>query len=220
LNAVVDWLAERNAPLPFSSQEPKDCSLRFNQPDQNRVLQELLPYRMQAVTTLNLALRLRSQWDDAPPMEIHADGKLVVEGNLNAFTNPAIEAGAIHCRALLEFLGLGEKDDRLVNRKGRRLGDIGIEHFEDANGSLAMLDPEVALSRYDGGRDEAEKALLAVFQLTNKGLAHVTQDLTDHPDREARLEIASRGIPSLIVSYLYTPLGLPAPDYKLSARRR
>jgi hypothetical protein len=175
---------------------------------------------MNAVAVLNRALELRSQWAAAPPMTIHADGKLVVEGNLNAFTNPAIEAGAIHCRALLEFLGLGEKDGHLVNRTKRRPGDIGIEHFENANGPLAMLDPEVALSRYDGGREEAEKAILSVLHLANKGLAHITQDLTDHPERGRWLEIVSRGVPSLMVSYLYTPLRLPAPNYKLSARRR
>jgi hypothetical protein len=31
---------------------------------------------------------------------------------------------------------------------------------------------------------------------------------------------ASLGVPSLVVSYLYTPLGLPTPDYKLTQRKR
>jgi hypothetical protein len=72
----------------------------------NRLLEELIPYRMHAVEILNYALRLRSIWSDAPAMTMHVDGKQVMEGNLNAFTNPAIEAGLVHCRALLEFLGL------------------------------------------------------------------------------------------------------------------
>ena len=41
-----------------------------------------------------------------PSMTIHVNGKRIMEGNLNAFTNPAIEAGLMHCRGLLEFLGL------------------------------------------------------------------------------------------------------------------
>jgi hypothetical protein len=183
-----------------------------------RVLDEEMPYRMQAVATLNLALRLRSRWNDAPPMTIYADSKIVIEGNLNAFTNPAIEAGAIHCRALLEFLGLGEKNGALSKRNGRRPTDIGIEHFHNTRGPLPMLEPEVAVSRYDGGVEEAEKALLSVLHLTNKGLAHITRDLREHPEQGRWLEIVSRGVPSLIVSYLYTPLGLSAPSYKPISR--
>jgi hypothetical protein len=62
--------------------------------------------------------------------------------------------------------------------------------------------------------------LLAVFQITNKGFAHVTEDLTENPGHGSLIEIASRGVPSLMVRYLYTPLGLPEPDYKLTHRPR
>jgi hypothetical protein len=184
------------------------------------LLQKLIPYRMQAVDTLNYALRLRSIWSDAPSMTMHINGKQVMEGNLNAFTNPAIEAGLVHCRALLEFLGLCEKDGSLSNRKRRQPGDVGIEHFLNTDGPLKMVDPEIALSRYEGGQDEAEKALLTVFHLTNKGLAHITADLADHPEHGRLIEIASRGIPALVISYLYTPLGLAAPSYKITSRPR
>jgi hypothetical protein len=184
------------------------------------LLQKLIPYRMQAVDTLNYALRLRSIWSDAPSMTMHINGKQVMEGNLNAFTNPAIEAGLVHCRALLEFLGLCEKDGSLSNRKRRQPGDVGIEHFRNTDGPLKMVGPEIVLSRYEGGQDEAEKALLTVFHLTNKGLAHITADLADHPEHGRLIEIASRGIPALVISYLYTPLGLAAPSYKITSRPR
>ena len=39
-----------------------------------------------------LATRLATRWPHPPPLEIHVDGKLQVEGNLYAFTNPAIES--------------------------------------------------------------------------------------------------------------------------------
>jgi hypothetical protein len=72
----------------------------------DRLLNEIIPYRMQAVATLNLATRLGVKWaDHPPPLQIYVNGKSQVEGNLHAFTNPAIEAGLVHCRALLEFLG-------------------------------------------------------------------------------------------------------------------
>ena len=187
----------------------------------DRLLNEIIPYRMQAVDTLILATRLATRWPHPPPLEIHVDGKLQVEGNLYAFTNPAIEVGLVHCRALLEFLGLtANKSGRIVNIDGRRSSDIGIEHFSNASGHLSMVNPETALSRYGGGKEEAEKALLAVFQITNKGIAHVTEDIKDNPDHGRLIEIASLGVPSLVVSHLYTPLGLPSPDYKLTHRMR
>ncbi len=176
---------------------------------------------MQAVATLNLAVRWRMEWEAPPPISIHIDGKLQIEGHLNAFTNPAIEAGLVHCRALLEFLGLSaNKSGRIENIKRRQPSDVGIEHFSNAAGHLPMVDSCDALRRYDGGKEEAERALLAVFQITNKGIAHVTEDLIDKPEHGRLIEIASRGVPSLLISYLYTPLRLPPPDYKLTGRVR
>jgi hypothetical protein len=186
----------------------------------DELLHRWIPYRMRAVDTLNYALRLRSSWADAPPMTMHVDGKQVMEGNLNAFTNPAIEAGLVHCRALLELLGLCERKGRLSNKRSRQPGDIGIEHFSDGDRPLKMVDPEIAVSRYNGSREEAEEALLTIFRVTNKGLAHITEDLANHPERGRLTEIASRGVPALVINYLYIPLGLEAPDYKISSRPR
>ena len=185
-----------------------------------RLLYEILPYRMYAVATLNRALQLRAKWSDAPSMTIYVDGKLEIEGNFDAFANPAIEAGLVHCRALLEFLGLCSRNAVLSNIEKRHRGDVGIEHFENAAGPLKMVDPGAVLKHYNGGQAEAEKALLCVFHVANKGLAHTTQDLKDHPEQGALLEIASRGVPSLVVSHLYTPLGIPAPDYNITSRLR
>ena len=188
----------------------------------DRLRDEIIPYRLKAVEALILATRYLTKWPNhPPPLEIHIDGKLQIEGNLYAFTNPAVEVGLVHCRALLEFLGLtANKSDRIVNVKKRRPSDIGIEHFSNAGGHLSKVDPDAAFSRYPGGKADAENALLAVFQITNKGIAHVTEDITDNPDHGRLIAIASRGIPSLVVSYLYTPLGLPAADYKLTHRMR
>src|SRR5262249_29779307 len=106
--------------------------------NEHRLLHELLPYRMQSVDTLNLAMRMRFRWPEAPPMSIHINGNLAVEGNLNAFINPVIEAGLVHCRALLEFLGLCMTGDgKLGNISKRRRSDIGIEHFKTFNGNLS-----------------------------------------------------------------------------------
>jgi len=100
-----------------------------------------------------------------------------VDGNLNAFTNPAIEAGLVHCRALLEFLGLCISGGRLGNIKKRRDSDVGIEAFQNAAGHLTMVAPDDVLSLYAGNREEAENAFACRFSLTNKSLAHFTKDL-------------------------------------------
>jgi hypothetical protein len=103
-------------------------------------------------------------------MTIFVYGKLEIECNFDAFANPAIEAGLLHCRALLEFLGLCDRNSVLSNIEKRRRGDVGIEHFKNAAGHLKMVDPQAALKCYDGGLAEAEKALLCIFHLANKGL--------------------------------------------------
>ena len=174
---------------------------------------------MQSVAALNYALKLRSEWDTAPPIALYVSGKQILEGNLNAFTNPVIESGIIHCRALLEFLGVCAKNGNLATIGKRRRDDIGIEHFGSGNLKLSKIDIEAALLKYDGGIDEAEKALLAVFDISNKGIAHFVDCLEAHSESRDLIEIASRGVPALVVSYLYTPLGLPAPDYNIKSRR-
>jgi hypothetical protein len=62
--------------------------------------------------------------------------------------------------------------------------------------------------------------LLSIFHVANKGLAHTTTDLIDDPEHGKLFEIAIHGIPSLVVSYVYTPLGIPAPNYKITSRPR
>lgn len=178
----------------------------------------LLDHRMQSVATLNWALEIRSKWEVAPPIAVHIDGKLRLEGNLNAITNPMLEVGLIHCRALLEFLGLCDEKGSLSQIKKRRPSDIGIEQFENASGPFTMLSPRTAISRYNGNNDEAERALLRVFRLTNKGLAHSTSGMIDDPADFKLIEIASVGVPALMVSYFYTPLGLPKPDTRITKR--
>jgi hypothetical protein len=188
--------------------------------DRDRVLIEL-PYRMQAIATLNLAINLSAALGLAP-MKLYAGDKLVVEGTLHGFTNPAIEAGIMHCRALLEFLGLCDTDGKLGNiTRSRRKTDVSIEHFDTPTGTpLGMVTPDDAASRYPGPSDEAKGALLTVFQVANKELAHVTEDLRNSPEHARLIEIASRGIPVLMVDCFYKPMGLPAPDYKLTHRPR
>ncbi|UJM93785.1 MULTISPECIES: hypothetical protein [Rhodanobacter] len=190
--------------------------------DRDYILNRLVPYSLGAVSALALALKYRMAWDAPRRMEIYFDGKLSIEGNSNAFINPAIEAGLIHCRALLEFLGLCVQGSHLQNVKlpRRRQDDVGIESFSNSSGPLGLVTPTVAISHYSGPALQAESALLAVFHAANKGFAHFTDGFDASLVDGDAMEVASRGVPSLVISHLYTPLGLPAPDFEIKGRPR
>ncbi|TAL71661.1 MAG: hypothetical protein EPN56_08745 [Rhodanobacter sp.] len=188
--------------------------------DRDFILGHLVPYRLTAVSTMAVALTYAADWDAPRRMEIYFDGKLSVEGSSNAFVSMAVESGLMHCRALLEFLGLSAKNGKLTNVQSRRPDDVGIESFSNSAGPLKRVTPAVAISHYSGPASEAEKALLSVFHVSNKGFAHFTAGFNPSSVGHDALEIASRGVPSLVISHLYTPLGLPAPDFQIKGRPR
>lgn len=188
----------------------------------DEVLNSIIPYRLEAVTIANLVARLRNEWGTPKSMKVYFDDRLQFTGNSNALTNPVLEAGLIHCRALLDFLGLkvDSKDPtKLTNRdpKQTKPDDWVIERFTNAAGPLPMVTPSFAVSRYTGPASEAEAALAGVLHTTNKGLAHLTSGLIKSATEISKFEIASRGVPALVVSHLYTPLGLPAPNLNVVA---
>ena len=77
-------------------------------------LQRQIPHRLDALAMFTLMYRLRMEWEEAKPMQVFVAGRLEFDGNTNALTNPVFEAGLLHCRALLEFLGLKFLDSGIV----------------------------------------------------------------------------------------------------------
>jgi len=182
---------------------------------------ELIEFRMHSIAIGHLAIRYTLGWSSAPPIRIFFGDKQVIEGLATAFTNPAIESALIHCRALLEFLGLSAKDEKtLQQRKGSRKDDIVIEKFSGKNGALSKVDPKKALQSYQGSIIEAEEALAYVLHTTNKALAHSTHGFSKSEEASKLLEIAFRGIPILMVNNFYNKMGLKAPSYELNSRTR
>lgn len=179
----------------------------------------LLEYRMRAVAIGHLALRYAMKWQSVPSLKIYFDDKQVMEGTATGFTNGAIEAGIIHCRALLEFLGLGARKRATTLREvaeTRRPADRGIEQI---NGLKRVTIADV-LSTYPGPKAEAEASIAYVIYLANKGLAHTSSSFSKH-DRGARLlEVAFRGVPVLVCNNVYIRLGLEPPAYKVQGRNR
>ena|SRR5712691_2512427 len=186
-------------------------------------IERILPYRLGAVEVMGLAIRYRFNWSAPVRMEVLFDGKLSIEGLSSAFTNPAIEAGIIHCRALLEFLGLrADKTNhaKLAQRPTGRADDLLIEHFSNAAGALPLVKPSEAVAAYQGPPEEAERALARAIHVANKGLAHSTVGLIADSDDHRLIEIASRGVPALLFKHFYAPLGLAAPSKLIKERAR
>lgn len=187
-------------------------------PSKAEHLSHVIPYRMKALDIFRVALRCVLTWESPKRLEMLFDGELFAGGQSTSWTNPVIESGIIHSRACLDFLGLKEDAKhprRLVQRKGKsKDGDVIIEDF-----GLSKLSVEEAVSYYPGTSAEAELALASVVHAANKGVAHMTVEQIMGRDDPRLFEIAARGIPALLISRLYTPLGLPAPDYKILKRR-
>jgi hypothetical protein len=180
----------------------------------------ILEYRLRAVAIGHLALRHSSTWDEVPEMQVYFAGLQVIEGKATGFTNGAIEAAVIHCRALLEFLGLGLKKDCSTNLRElntpRKLDDIAIEHVEP----LHKVTINQALASYTGPPNEAEAALAYVVYCANKGLAHISQSFSKQDEGTRLLEIAFRGIPEIVITRFYLPLNITPPQFELSSRHR
>ena len=180
----------------------------------------LMAYRMEAIAIGHIALQHHMCWDKAPSMNVFFDGKQVIEGQATGFTNAAIEAAIINCRAVLEFLGLkGDKKSSIqISERTKRTmkDDIGVEKF---NG-LVMLTKAKAISAYPGTATDAEAALALIFNLANKGLAHTTQSFKLHGGNGHLLDIAFRGVPILLINGFYAPLGIEPPAYEIKWRRR
>ena len=184
---------------------------------QDDIILRIIPYRLQAVDAANSAIWLRSSWDVPKEMKIYFDAKLRITGNSNAYTNPVLESGLIHCRALLDFLGLKADpadSTKLIcrNPKKNKKDDVVIEHFSNSHGPLPLVTPQEAITQYEGSQSDAETALAGVLHTANKGLAHITAGLAFSAADISHLEIASRGVRALVISHFFTPLGLLPPE--------
>lgn len=108
-------------------------------------------------------------------------------------------------------MGLCANGSKLGQIKQRKKDDIAIEHFRAMSGPLNKVDPSAAISTYLGPADEAERALLSIFEFANKGMAHLTTQASISQFTDAHLEIACKGIPVLLQNKLYAKLGMEMP---------
>ena len=182
----------------------------------DEVLNRWIPYRLQAIETLQFAWEWIGEGDKPNQVDVICNGKLKLRGNIASIANPMIEVGFIHARTLLEFLGLCNKNGKLTQISNRHSDDIGIEQFSTSSIPLRKVLPNDALSAYTGPASEAEKALVAIFEWTNKYLAHMTYGTLSDEFTDNHLDIACRGIPVLLHNHLYAKLGMVLPKTERS----
>jgi hypothetical protein len=89
-------------------------------------IERIIPHRLSMIEIMLFALTEMRQTSKPKKMMVYVDDKPCFKGLETAFTNPAIEAGIINCRAMLEFLGL-----RLKNNSASELETRSSSNYED-----------------------------------------------------------------------------------------
>nr|WP_295078186.1 hypothetical protein [uncultured Roseateles sp.] len=190
--------------------------------DTEDYFERLLPHRLNAVAIMVLMLEFHLKWEEPKPMQILVDGRAQFTGLTTMFTNPIIESGALHCRALLEFLGLKAAAGKLVQMKAseRHADDAGIEFLWGPCGQLKMLTPEVAGCIYASDPAAGKAALCAIILAAHKGMAHSSRTYFDAPIQAFEALLAGKLVQGLIEQHVYAPLGRARPPVPIEAQRR
>lgn len=117
--------------------------------DAEDCLARLLPHRLDALAIAALLLRFRLKWEEPKPMQILVEGRLPFDGRTTMFTNPALEIGVLHARALLEFIRLKVKSGVLaqLDPSSRLASASQPGHGRLGDHSRRMVSPAAQLQR-------------------------------------------------------------------------
>lgn len=180
-------------------------------------IDQIIPHRLGMIEIMLFALTEMRQTIEPQKMMVYVGDKPCFKGLETAFTNPAIEAGVINCRATLEFLGLRLKKDNPSELETRPSGkyddDLHIEDFTKDGVPLEKVTPEKVRRLSLTDREKRVKALARLLHISNKEIAHPTlgrKGEDDGSDIEL-IVLGGKGIRALTVSCFYTPLGLNPP---------
>jgi hypothetical protein len=133
---------------------------------------------------------------------LHRGETLILQSTGRLFANVAVEHAMMTCRAMMECLGLRERDLKLVDDRGQHRNTVTLEHFGlpllTAGQAIAYLnDPE----QIDG--------LVHTFHSATLAGAHLT--MVDADLAPELLAAGCRATRKLVDHFLYEALGQPAP---------
>jgi hypothetical protein len=185
-------------------------------------LNRLLPHRLNALAIAELMIEFRLKWEEPKPMQVFVEGRLQFEGLTNLFTNPILEAGTLHTRALLEFIGLKTVAGHLaeLDLKTRKRDDAGIERMTGPNGPLPLVRLRQVQEEYPADPGQAQRALAAVILAANKGMAHSSTSYFSSPTDVRHTLLAVRLAQTLVEKHVYLPLGRRRPPLPIEAWAR
>lgn len=181
-------------------------------PKLQHYLDNILPYRLYALSTFRLFLSFAEAYPDGGTFECSVDGETKIRGKSTALTNPAIEMGIVHSRVLLEFLGLRIDKGSVLGQTSPRKTDINVKDF-----GLPLVTREQALAPCNGDKTKAEKAFIHIITAANKLVAHSTKTIEMDQEAIDSYLMCSKAIPVLFNLHFYQPLGLPMPDIELAS---
>ncbi|WP_156391792.1 MULTISPECIES: hypothetical protein [unclassified Roseateles] len=191
--------------------------------DVNDYLSRLLPHRLNALSIAILMLKFRLKWEESKPMQIFVDGSLQFEGLTTMFTNPTVEVGVLHARALLEFVGLK------VSRAGeliqlspatRQSDDAGIEKIVGIAGPLHLVSPAEVGAIHPIDAEGAKRALARLIVAAHKGLAHSSASYFSNPPDAQDILLGLQVTECLVERHVYVALGRLRPTLPIEARAR
>ena len=181
-------------------------------------IERIIPHRLGMIEIMQFALTEMRQTIEPKKMMVYVDDKPCFKGLETVFTNPAIEAGIINCRAMLEFLGLRLKKNSASELETRPSSnyedDMHIEDFKINSVALEKVSPEKVRRLSVTDSEKGVIAIARLLHISNKEVAHPTCGRVGEDDGTdvELLTIGAKGIRALTVSYFYTPLGLNPPE--------
>lgn len=188
--------------------------------DSTLYLNEVIPYKLNAVHQFELALHRHMLWLEEgrrPNIEIKFDGKTAITGNSNAYINPIVESGILHIRSLMEFAGLRcDSQGKTLNQIGKRRkqDDAGVEKLIINGQTVNMIDLNKIRIEMGDKADQIMYSISFVMWLANKFVAHFTTVINHDKDTYQKMLLASQATPLIIINHVYIAQGLRAPDYK------
>ena len=191
--------------------------------DSEDYLSRLLPHRLDAVAIAVLMLKFTLRWEEPKPMQIFVEGRLHFEGQTTMFTNPALEVGVLHARALLEFIGLKvNSGGRLIQlpSNSRQADDAAIEKITGPSGALSLVSPDDAGAIYPIDAESARHALAGLIVAAHKGLAHSSATYFSSPRDASEIMLALQLTQQLVERFVYAPLGRLRPPLPIEAKAR
>ncbi|VVE27814.1 hypothetical protein PPN31114_03492 [Pandoraea pneumonica] len=166
------------------------------------MLLHIIPYYKMSVEYGLHALQLASKHNQLAPLRVYVDQEAepVHETTVNMYTHPISNMAAVHCRLLLEFVGLrsgGQLSD-LVEIKERKKGDVGIEDFWDIGGSPLHRLPLGVVHRFPQP-EKVRRAWVATCDFAGQRLAHATYDnKLNGVDVTPMLHLAFETVPRIV----------------------